>query len=75
MKNVTVSLYKVTCADGKDYTDIVAAKYNVEASGIANISAVGGKDVKVYNLNGQLVREGKSLNGVYIVDGKKVVLK
>lgn len=77
MNNVTVSLYKVTCADGKDYTDIVAAKYNVVATGVDNITVATDKDMKVYNLNGQLVREGKSLNGlkgVYIVNGKKVVL-
>lgn len=77
MNNVTVSLYKVTCADGKDYTDIVAAKYNVVASGVDNITVATDKDMKVYNLNGQLVREGKSLNGlkgVYIINGKKVVL-
>lgn len=78
MKNVTVSLYKVSCADGKDYTDIIAAKYNVDTTGIANIATETSKSAKVYNLNGQLVREGKSLNGlkgVYIVNGKKVVLK
>lgn len=78
MNNVTVSLYQVTCVDGKDYTDIVAAKYNVVASGIENVSAADNKDMKVYNLNGQLVREGKSLDGlkgVYIVNAKKVVLK
>ena len=77
MKNVTVSLYKVTCVDGKDYTDIVAAKYNVVTTGVDNISVETNKDMKVYNLNGQLVREGKSLKGlkgVYIVNGKKVVL-
>lgn len=77
MNNVTVSLYKVTCVDGKDYTDIVAAKYNVVTTGVDNISVETNKDMKVYNLNGQLVREGKSLGGlkgVYIVNGKKVVL-
>lgn len=77
MKNVTVSLYKVTCADGKDYTDIVAAKYNVVTDGIESITSDANKSMKVYNLNGQLVREGKSLRGlkgIYVVDGKKVVL-
>ena len=78
MKNVTASLYKVTCADGKDYTNIIAAKYNVVTTGINNISVASSKAMKVYNLNGQLMREGKSLHGlhgVYVVDGKKVVLK
>lgn len=77
MKNVTVSLYKVTCADGKDYTDIVAAKYNVVTDGIESITTDANKSMKVYNLNGQLVREGKSLRGlkgIYVIDGKKVVL-
>lgn len=78
MKNVTVSLYKVTCADGKDYTDIIAAKYNVDTTGIENVSFSTGKAAKVYNLNGQLVREGKNLQGlqgIYVINGKKVVLK
>lgn len=78
-KNVTVSLYKVTCVDGKDYSKIVAAEYNpAGTTGISNISLDENKAVKVYNLNGQLVSEGKSfggLKGVYIVNGKKVVLK
>lgn len=78
-KNVTVALYKVTCVDGKDYSKIVAAEYNpADATGISNISLDENKAVKVYNLNGQLVSEGKSfggLKGVYIVNGKKVVLK
>ena len=78
MKNVTVSLYKVTCVDGKDYTDVIAAKYNVVSDGISNIVVSNDKAAKVYNLNGQLVREGnslKGLKGVYVVNGKKVVLK
>lgn len=77
-KNVTVSLYKVTCVDGKDYSKIVAAEYNVASTGINHISMDANQPVKVYNLNGQLVSEGKSfdgLKGVYIVNGKKVVLK
>lgn len=78
-KNVTVALYKVTCVDGKDYSKIVAAEYNpADVTGIANIKLDANKAVKVYNLNGQLVSEGKSfdgLKGVYIVNGKKVVLK
>lgn len=78
-KNVTVALYKVTCVDGKDYSKIVAAEYNpADVTGIANITLDANKAVKVYNLNGQLVSEGKSfdgLKGVYIVNGKKVVLK
>lgn len=78
-KNVTVALYKVTCVDGKDYSKIVAAEYNpAEATGISNISLDVNKAVKVYNLNGQLVSEGKSFNGlkgIYIVNGKKMILK
>lgn len=76
MKNVTVSLYKVTCADGKDYTDAIAAKYNVVTDGIENITWNGNKTAKVYNLNGQQVsKDAKNLRGIYVVDGKKVVLK
>lgn len=78
LKNVTVSLYKVTCVDGKDYTNIIAAKYNVVTTGINNISVASDKAMKVYNLNGQLVREGKTLDGlhgIYVVNGKKMVLK
>ena len=76
MKNVTVSLYKVTCADGKDYTDAIAAKYNVVTDGIENITWNGNKTAKVYNLNGQQVsKDAKNLHGIYVVDGKKVVLK
>lgn len=78
MMNVTASLYKVTCADGKDYTNIIAAKYNVVATGIDNIQVEANKAMKIYNLNGQLVREGKvldGLHGIYVIDGKKVVLK
>ena len=76
MKNVTVSLYKVTCADGKDYTDAIAAKYNVVTDGIENITWNGNKTAKVYNLNGQQVsKDAKNLPGIYVVDGKKVVLK
>lgn len=78
MNNVTVSLYKVTCVDGKDYTNIVAAKYNVVSTGISNIAVEANKAMQVYNLNGQLVREGKNLeglHGIYVVNGKKVVLK
>lgn len=76
MKNVTVSLYKVTCADGKDYTDVIAAKYNVVTDGIENITWNGNKAAKVYNLNGQQVsKAAKNLRGIYVVDGKKVVLK
>ena len=76
LQNVTVSLYKVTCADGKDYTDVIAAKYNVVANGIKNITWNGDKAGKVYNLNGQQVsKAAKNLRGIYVVDGKKVVLK
>lgn len=78
MNNVVVSLYKVTCVDGKDYSNTVAAKYNVAATGIADITVEGNQVMKVYNLNGQLVRESKSLKGlqgIYVVNGKKVVLK
>lgn len=76
MNNVTVSLYKVTCADGVDYTDAIAAKYNVVTDGIENITWNGNKTAKVYNLNGQQVsKDAKNLHGIYVVDGKKVVLK
>lgn len=76
--NVIVRLRNVTCVDGKDYSEVIAAKYNVVASGIDNITMGMNKNIKVYNLNGQLVREGNSLHGlhgVYVVDGNKVVLK
>ena len=76
LQNVTVSLYKVTCADGKDYTDVIAAKYNVVANGIQSITWNGDKAGKVYNLNGQQVsKAAKNLRGIYVVNGKKVVLK
>lgn len=79
--NVVVSLNNVLCSDGKDYSNSIAAKYNVVATGIANISVEGNDTVKVYNLNGQLVSEGKEssafqgLKGIYIVNGKKVVFE
>ena len=77
--NVTVNLDNIFCADGKDYSNIIAALYNVQTTGIKNVSAVSNETVKVYNLNGQLVAEGKlsaikGLKGVYVVNGKKIVL-
>lgn len=76
--NVTVCLDNIFCADGKDYSNIIAAIYNKVADGISNITVETNKNMKVYNLNGQLVRKGKSLSGqkgIYVVNGKKVVLK
>ena len=76
--NVVVYLDNVFCADGKDYSNIIAAKYNVSTTGINGVMFNGGKVAKIYNLNGQLVRKGASLDGlkgVYVVNGKKVVLK
>ncbi len=76
--NVTVCLANIFCADGKDYSNIIAATYNKVADGISNITVETNKNMKVYNLNGQLVRKGKSLSGqkgIYVVNGKKVVLK
>lgn len=76
--NVTVCLDNIFCADGKDYSNIIAAIYNKVADGISNITVESNKNMKVYNLNGQLVRKGKSLSGqkgIYVVNGKKVVLK
>lgn len=76
--NLIVRLHNVTCVDGKDYTSVVAAEYHSTATGIVNITTENNQSMKVYNLNGQLVREGKTfkgLQGVYVVNGKKVVLK
>lgn len=76
--NVTVCLDNIFCADGKDYSNIIAAIYNKVTDGISNITVETNKNMKVYNLNGQLVRKGKSLSGqkgIYVVNGKKVILK
>ena len=76
--NVTVCLDNIFCADGKDYSNIIAAIYNKVADGISNITVETNKNMKVYNLNGQLVHKGKSLSsqkGIYVVNGKKVILK
>lgn len=76
--NVTVCLDNIFCADGKDYSNIIAAIYNKVADGISNITVETNKNMKVYNLNGQLVSKGKSLSGqkgIYVVNGKKVILK
>lgn len=76
--NVTVSLNNIFCADGKDYSNIIAALYNVQATGINGVSIDADKTAKIYNINGQLVKESRSmedLHGVYILDGKKIVLK
>ena len=76
--NVTVCLDNIFCADGKDYSNIIAAIYNKVADGISNITVETNKNMKVYNLNGQLVSKGKSLSGqkgFYVVNGKKVILK
>lgn len=76
--SLLVRLHNVSCADGKDYSSVIAAQYVSGSTGIANVTVEGQTAVKVYDLNGQLVRQDKSLHGlhgVYVINGKKAVLK
>ena len=70
-----------TLAQGKAYLHLDAAPsapvLNIDFSGTTGINAVNGSEFKVngeyYNLNGQ--RVANPTKGLYIVNGKKVVLK
>ena len=46
-----------------------------DATGINGVSADKNANVKVYTLDGKAMKSAKGLKGVYIVNGKKVVLK
>lgn len=84
-KKITFSGEKVmiTYADGSKQTEnmgLIQLSFTYSTNGgIKNIETTGQKlvDTRVYNLNGQYV--GTTLNGlskgVYIVNGKKVVVK
>ncbi len=56
------------------YAEALAADKAV-ATGINSISAEGASAKKVYTLDGKAVESVKGLKGVYIVNGKKVILK
>ena len=84
-KKITFSGEKamITYADGSKQTEnmgLIQLSFTYSTNGgIKNIETTGQKlvDTRVYNLNGQYV--GTTLNGlskgVYIVNGKKVVVK
>ena len=80
-KNSVVGFYKlgagVTVPAGKAYLQVEAAGrdfigFGTETTGIKNVESVKGEG-EVYNLKGQHV--AAPTKGLYVVDGKKVVLK
>ena len=80
-KNSVVGFYKlgagVTVPAGKAYLQVEAAGrdfigFGTETTGIKNVESVKGEG-EVYNLKGQ--RVAAPTKGLYVVDGKKVVLK
>ena len=47
--------------------------FNGEATGIQNVSLTAGDDAAIYRLNGQ--RVSKATKGVYVKNGKKIIIK
>lgn len=72
---------------GKSYSGEIALsdiyEFTIDATGIIDITKCDGdEEVKVYNLNGTLLKEGKRNEtlkalpkGIYIVNGKKMIFK
>lgn len=73
--DITVTLHDLSCIDGKDYSADIRADYkSLVATGIQNIQMQTPASHVMYNLNGIKVNaNAKSLKGVYIINGKKVV--
>lgn len=73
--NVVVSLNKVTCVDGKDYSNTIAAKYNVVDTSINGLDITRNNSDKVFNLNGQAVQKNihSGAKSIIITKGKKMI--
>lgn len=73
--NVVVSLNKVTCVDGKDYSNTIAAKYNVVDTSINGLDTTRNNSDKVFNLNGQAVQKNihSGAKSIIITKGKKMI--
>lgn len=73
--NVVVSLNNVSCVDGKDYSNVVAAKYNVVETGISGINANSSISERAFSLNGQAVNKNAlgTSKSIIISGGKKVI--
>ena len=57
----------------KEFFDDHATEF--DASGINDITVDGALDGKVYNLKGQQVNGRAAQKGLYILNGKKVIIK
>lgn len=51
----------------------MAIVFDNQTTGIANLKAAADGDDAIYNLNGQRIE--KATKGVYIIDGKKIIMK
>lgn len=72
--NVVVSLHDLSCVDGKDYTSDILAEYTTTIStGIQQVDLSSHTPTAIYNINGMKLENTKSLKGVFIVNGKKIV--
>lgn len=72
--NVVVSLHGLSCVDGKDYSSDILAEYTTTIStGIQNVELSAHVPAAIYNINGMKMENTKSLKGVFIINGKKIV--
>ena len=78
----TAGVYTMTIPDGyfvdANYDDVagVTITWTVgSASGINGISTGKIENVKIYTLDGKLIKSANGKKGIYVVNGKKVILK
>lgn len=70
--NATVEAGKAYLVfDGEALSRVLT--FNGEATGIQNVSLTAGDDAAIYSLNGQ--RVSKATKGVYVKNGKKIIIK
>lgn len=61
---------------GTYYNSQITLTYEIiKESGVSNIQAVSAQDGKIYGVNGMEVKDKDNLNGLYIINGQKVLIK
>ncbi|MDE7408773.1 MAG: hypothetical protein K2N09_01990 [Muribaculaceae bacterium] len=69
---ITVAFGGLKCADGLDHSSDIFVRYKSAVSGVSAVEAVDG-DAVLYDLTGR--RVASPSKGIYIRDGKKIIVK
>lgn len=71
--DITVTFGGLAVTDGQDHSADLTATYKAGTSGVAGIEETGNSG-ETYDLQGRRVKEGELAPGLYIRDGKKIMI-